>query len=143
MADVFSKAKRSEIMSNVKGKRNRATEERLARLFKDNEVRGWRRNYPAFGKPDFVFLKERVAVFVDGEFWHGHPTKGQLPKTNTEFWRAKICRNIQRDRIVTATLRARGWNVVRIWQHELKDGGWRRKLPERLLERQRANESLP
>ncbi len=132
MGDVFSKEKRSEIMAKVRSKGNLATEKMLIALFKANDIKGWRRNYRLFGKPDFVFLKERVAVFVDGEFWHGHPTLGQTPKTNEEFWRNKIERNKERDRLVNQSLGEKGWLVVRIWQHELKNDKWFIKLQEAL-----------
>lgn len=128
MTDVFSKEKRSEIMSRVRGSGNRATEERLIALFKEHGVKGWRRNYPLFGNPDFVFRNAKIAVFVDGEFWHGHPTLGSVPKTNSELWRQKIEKNKRRDREVNRVLRKKGWTVVRIWQHELKTTAWRKKL---------------
>ncbi len=128
MVDVFDKTKRSEIMSRVRSKGNVATEKKLLALFRENGIKGWRRNYPLFGKPDFVFPKKRVAVFVDGEFWHGHPTKGQIPETNSDFWRNKIERNKDRDRLVNKTLIGKRWKVVRIWQHELNDNKWLTKL---------------
>jgi len=115
-------------MSRVRSKRNLATEQRLVALFRKNSVIGWRRNYPLFGKPDFVFPKKKIAVFVDGEFWHGHPTRGQIPKTNKEFWLEKIAKNKKRDRLVNRTLKEKGWIVIRIWQHQLKDNGWLRKI---------------
>jgi DNA mismatch endonuclease (patch repair protein) len=121
MADVFDAAKRSEIMSRIKGRGNRATELRLIDLFRHYGITGWRRGYPIFGKPDFVFPRARVAVFVDGDFWHGHPTHGQIPATNREFWLAKIARNKMRDKLVNQTLRADAWRVVRIWQSELSN----------------------
>ncbi len=130
MCDVFTKEKRSEIMSKVKSKGNLATEKKLITLFKANGIKGWRRNYPLFGKPDFVFQKQRVAIFVDGEFWHGHPTLGQIPKTNREFWRNKIERNIERDKLVNRTLIEKGWFVVRIWQYELKTEDWLTRIRE-------------
>ena len=130
MVDVFSKKKRSEIMSRVRSRMNRATELYLIRLFRENGIIGWRRNHPLFGKPDFVFPKERIVVFVDGEFWHGHPTRGQIPKTNTTFWREKIAKNKRRDRIVNRTLREKKWVVVRIWQYELHNSRWHRKIKD-------------
>lgn len=128
MVDVFSKEKRSEIMSRVRGRGNLATEQKLIHLFREYSITGWRRNYPLFGKPDFVFPKEKIAVFVDGEFWHGHPTRGQIPKTNREFWIEKIAKNKKRDRLVNRTLKEKGWIVVRIWQHQLKTLQWLRKI---------------
>ena len=128
MTDVFSREKRSEIMAKVRSKGNAATEKKLIALFKANGIKGWRRNYPLFGKPDFTFPKKKVAVFVDGEFWHGHPTRGQIPETNRVFWQSKIERNIERDKLVNRTLNEKGWFVVRIWQHELKDEKWLLKI---------------
>jgi DNA mismatch endonuclease (patch repair protein) len=83
-------------------------------------------------KPDFVFPKLKTAVFVDGCFWHGCPRHGTQPRTNAAFWRKKIEGNRTRDRRVNRALRARGWEVVRIWEHALA----RRNLP-RLLQRLR------
>jgi DNA mismatch endonuclease (patch repair protein) len=77
---------------------------------------------------DLVFTKVRVAVFLDGCFWHGCPLHATRPKTNAAFWRDKISANRTRDRLVTRTLRARGWTVLRIWGHELKRAHARRLL---------------
>jgi len=71
------------------------------------------------GRPDFVFPARRLAVFVDGCFWHGCPRHGTMPKGNRSFWRAKITRNRERDREVGAELRRLGWKVLRVWEHEL------------------------
>lgn len=128
MADVFTKEKRSEIMSRVRGKGNKATELKLIALFREHGFKGWRRNYPLFGKPDFAFPAERVVIFVDGEFWHGHPTRAKIPETNRDFWEAKIKRNMLRDRLVNRTLRENGWTVVRVWQYQLGNGTWKRKV---------------
>lgn len=92
MADVFSPAKRSQIMSRIKGKGNAATEARLIGIFRRHGIVGWRRNFPLFGKPDFVFPKQRTAVFVDGCFWHSCPKHGTMPASNVEFWTAKLVR---------------------------------------------------
>ena len=74
-----------------------------------------------FGKPDFVFRRERVAVFVDGCFWHRHPgcKYAYTPKSRLEFWLPKFKKNVARDRLVTQTLRAAGWQVVRVWECDL------------------------
>ena len=73
MVDVFPKERRSYVMSRIRSHGNASTELRLIAVFKELGISGWRRNYPLFGKPDFVFQSEKVAVFVDGVFWHGHP----------------------------------------------------------------------
>jgi DNA mismatch endonuclease (patch repair protein) len=119
MADVFSKSKRSEVMSRIRSRGNQATELALAKLFRRHKITGWRRNQKVFGKPDFIFAKHKLAVFVDGCFWHGCPKHGTQPKGNAAFWRKKISRNQIRDRLVTRTLRKAGWRVLRIWEHEL------------------------
>jgi DNA mismatch endonuclease (patch repair protein) len=83
-------------------------------------------------RPDFVFPKLRLAVFVDGCFWHGCPLHATQPRQNAKFWKEKIAANQTRDRLVTRTLRARGWRVLRVWEHELS-----RKYERRLLARLR------
>src|SRR5258706_14841116 len=122
MSDIYSKTKRSEIMSRVRGRRNLATEIALARLFRRYGIVGWRRRSSLIGRPDFVFPAHRLAVFVDGCFWHGCPQHGGQPRTNRRFWRRKLAGNKSRDYRVTALLTALGWGVLRIWQHELRAG---------------------
>jgi DNA mismatch endonuclease, patch repair protein len=121
VSDVFSRAKRSEIMGRVKSRGNRNTELRLISIFHDYKITGWRRRAKVFGSPDFVFRCARLAVFVDGCFWHCCPVHGSIPVTNREFWAAKLERNRLRDQIVAEMLAAKGWRVLRIWQHELRD----------------------
>jgi DNA mismatch endonuclease, patch repair protein len=120
MADVFTRKKRSNVMSQIRGKGNKSTEIKLLNLFRVHGVTGWRRHQPITGKPDFVFRKERLTVFVDGCFWHGCPTCYIKPKQNAEFWENKIGGNIRRDRKVGRQLRADGWSVCRVWECKLK-----------------------
>ena len=120
MADIFSKEKRSQIMSNVKSSGNKSTELKLIDYFHEKHIIGWRRHYNVRGHPDFVFPKQRIAVFVDGCFWHGHDCRKTNPSTNTEFWDNKRLRNIARDKDTTALFEKRGWTVIRIWECELK-----------------------
>ncbi|MDR2152020.1 MAG: very short patch repair endonuclease [Helicobacteraceae bacterium] len=121
MADVFDDERRSFVMRRVKSKQNRSTELKLIAFFKANGVKGWRRNYKLFGKPDFVFPKSRLAVFVDGCFWHGHDCRNVTPKDNADYWREKISRNKKRDGEVTAVLQSKGWRVLRIWECALSN----------------------
>jgi len=106
-------------MARIRSSGNKDTELKLIMVFKRHAIIGWRRRALVFGKPDFVFPKRKLAVFVDGCFWHGCPIHATQPKQNAEFWREKIARNQARDRLVTRTLRARGWRVIRLWEHEL------------------------
>ena len=116
MPDVFTKAKRAEVMSRIRGSGNKATELALAGIMRRHHITGWRRKQPIFGKPDFVFPALRLAVFVDGCFWHGCPRHATKPKTNRAFWLRKLGRNKERDRQVNRELRKRGWRVVRVWE---------------------------
>ena len=116
MADIFTKAKRSAVMARIRSRGNMATELRMIALFRAEGITGWRRGARLFGKPDFVFRRERVVVFVDGCFWHGCPKHATLPAGNRAFWKAKFARNAARDREVTRTLRKAGWRVLRVWE---------------------------
>jgi DNA mismatch endonuclease (patch repair protein) len=138
MADIWTKAKRSDVMSRITGTGNKDTELRLIGIFKSHRITGWRRRWPLEGKPDLVFPKRKLAVFVDGCFWHGCPLHATQPKTNVDFWETKIGRNKARDRYVTRTLRAAGWRVLRIWEHELA-----KKNASRLAARLRRAGLLP
>ena len=147
MSDVFSKAERSEVMSRIRSRGNKATELALATFFRRHKITGWRRQIVVQSprskvqsqetgsesfrvRPDFVFPKRKLAVFVDGCFWHGCPQHGTRPRNNRAFWRRKFSRNKKRDALVTRALRRANWRVVRIWEHELKRNGaarlWRR-----------------
>ncbi|MDB6124674.1 MAG: mismatch repair protein Vsr [Pedosphaera sp.] len=123
MPDVFTEAKRSEVMSRIRGRGNKETEVALKKLFRRHHITGWRRHQPIFGKPDFVFRKPRVAVFVDGCFWHCCPRHYNAPASNFTFWKKKLAANKARDRLVNQTLRKQGWCVLRIWEHDLAKRG--------------------
>ena len=120
MADIFNNEKRSEIMSKVRSKNNKSTELALIKFFKENNITGWKRNYSVKGHPDFVFLDKKIAVFVDGCFWHGHDCRNTRPSDNQEYWSKKRERNKKHDMEVTAMFESRGWKVLRIWECELK-----------------------
>jgi DNA mismatch endonuclease (patch repair protein) len=112
---------RSRIMSAIRGRGNESTELRLIKIMRWHNITGWRRNWTLPGKPDFVFPKHRLAVFVDGCFWHGCPRCYKEPRKNTEYWREKIRRNILRDHKNVRWLRTKGWHVIRIWEHALEN----------------------
>ncbi len=156
MSDVFSKAKRSEVMSRIRSRGNKDTELALVKLFRREKITGWRRQHrvrlniqrqtsnseraklsvgrlrvSSWVRPDFVFPKLKVAVFVDGCFWHVCPKHSTTPKSSAAFWRKKLEANKARDRLVTRALRQSGWRVLRIWEHELTRK-WERRLIARL-----------
>jgi DNA mismatch endonuclease (patch repair protein) len=129
MADVVFKKKRSQIMAAIKSTGNKATEMKLISIFREHRITGWRRGSKLFGKPDFVFRRERLAVFVDGCFWHGCRWHCRMPKSRLDFWKPKIARNKARDCEAVRVLRSQGWGVMRIWEHSL---GQPRKIMARL-----------
>lgn len=120
MADVYDKETRSSLMQKVKSKGNKSTELRLISLFNEYNITGWRRNYSVKGHPDFVFFEKRMALFVDGCFWHGHNCRNIRPKENADYWDKKRERNILHDKKITERFESRGWTVMRIWECELK-----------------------
>jgi DNA mismatch endonuclease, patch repair protein len=120
MADQPIDSKRSKIMASIKSTGNRSTELKLVGIMRAYGITGWRRCQALPGKPDFVFRKERLVVFVDGCFWHGCRWHCRMPKSRLDYWEPKIERNRQRDKRVRALLETKGWRVHRIWEHQLK-----------------------
>ena len=137
MADVFTKAQRSHVMRSVRGRGNKSTEAAFAKALHAAGITGWRRHQQIRltataqhattkgqrfyrSHPDFVFLDHRVAVFLDGCFWHSCPWHGQIPQPNAAFWRKKLSRNAARDKHATMLFRQSGWRVIRIWEHRLQ-----------------------
>jgi DNA mismatch endonuclease, patch repair protein len=110
---------RSRIMRSNKSHGNLSTEVTLLRLLQSRGISGWRRKVAISGRPDFVFQRERVALFIDGCYWHGCKCR-RLPNKNRAYWQAKFRDNQSRDRRTSRLLRASGWHVIRIWEHELK-----------------------
>ena len=107
-------------MSKVRSKGNKSTELKLIRYFKENNITGWRRGYKVKGHPDFVFIDKKIAIFVDGCFWHGHDCRNTRPSNNKDFWQEKRERNVRHDKEITERFQSRGWTVIRIWECELK-----------------------
>lgn len=124
MTDNMSKANRSYTMAQIRAKGNTSTELKMIQLMRCNGIKGWRRNQNVLGKPDFIFWKKRVAIFIDGCFWHGCRKCLLKPKSNVEYWEQKIKRNRERDREVTKYLTKDGWIVIRFWEHSLNRPTW-------------------
>lgn len=126
MTDIFSKAKRSEIMSRIRSK-NTEIELTLRRMLWREGFR-YKIHYNKLpGKPDIAFVSNKVAVFVDSHFWHGYDWKNLKKKLKSKYWKWKIAYNIDRDKKINAQLRKMGWKVVRLWEHEIK------KNPEKCI----------
>jgi DNA mismatch endonuclease (patch repair protein) len=119
VVDVLSKTKRSRLMAAIRSSGNRDTELRLIAILRAYGVTGWRRNQKIVGKPDFVFQKSRLAVFVEGCFWHGCGAHCRMPKSRQDFWFPKIAKNKARDNEVAKQLRRVRWRQIRFWEREL------------------------
>lgn len=121
MADNLTPVDRHKAMRAVKGK-GTSLEMRLFSMLAGMHLKGWRKNVLGLaGKPDVVFEKERLTIFIDGCFWHGCPQcHKKLPQTNREYWSRKINRNIALAKSTNRQLRKEGWFVIRIWEHEIR-----------------------
>jgi DNA mismatch endonuclease (patch repair protein) len=139
MTDTVSREVRSQIMSRIRGTGNARTDKAVASMLRKAGIKGWRRHivirlpptnspisvasdgtkFKPRVRPDFVFPRQKVAVFIDGCFWHGCPRCYQAPLSAKAFWRAKVSRNRERDQYQRVSLKRLGWTVVRVWEHEL------------------------
>ncbi len=126
--DTVTPKERSRIMAKVKSKANKSTEMKMVKIFRDQGLKGWRRNSTLPGKPDFVYPAYKIAIFVDGCFWHACPKHCRMPNTNQEYWIKKIDRNKTRDKTVLKMLKEKGWKTIRIWEHEINTPQMTRKL---------------
>lgn len=109
---------RARIMRSVPSK-NTSLEQLVKKALSKAGIKGYRRNVRSLtGNPDFVFMKNRLAIFVDGCFWHGCERCYREPKSNLEYWQLKVVRNRNRDAVVSKTLKKQGWRIVRVWEHE-------------------------
>ena len=128
MTDFITKEKRSKIMRAIRSKGNKTTEIAMIKIFRENKIIGWRRNFKLLGKPDFVFPKEKITVFVDGCFWHGHICLKPRDSLKEGFWKEKIEKNKKRDKLICDLLSKAGWKVVRVWECEIYKSRYSKKL---------------
>jgi len=118
MPDKFSKETRSKIMSSIKGK-NTKPELAVRKILWMQGKRYRVHDRSVFGTPDISNKSKRVAVFIDGCFWHGCSRCYKEPKSNTEFWRSKINRNKNRRKLVRSKLRKQGVTILQFWEHQV------------------------
>jgi DNA mismatch endonuclease (patch repair protein) len=128
MTDVLTQEQRKLNMSRIRAK-NTGPEIKLRKLLYAQGIRGYRIHYNLQGKPDIVFTKKKIAIFIDGCFWHKCPICFQEPETSKEFWMKKIQSNIDRDKKVNEQLKEDGWTVMRFWEHEV------RKNPDEIVKK--------
>lgn len=120
MADIFSKKKRSEIMSKVRGKDSKIEVEFRKKLWHAG-FRYSKNSSKYFGKPDLALPKYKTVIFIDSCFWHGCKKHGSIPQTRKKFWETKIDRNKQRDKEVNKHYKKISWKIFRVWEHDLKN----------------------
>ena len=121
MADKISKKERSDVMRKIKAS-DTAPEIILRKSLWNEGKIGYRINVKSLpGKPDVVYTKKKVAIFVDGCFWHGCPICYRRPKSNRKYWDKKLKNNMARDVLHTEELQAMGWKVIRFWEHEVRE----------------------
>jgi DNA mismatch endonuclease, patch repair protein len=119
MTDRITKEQRSHIMSSIKS--NSRLENELSRALWKKGIR-FRKNVKSlYGTPDIAIKKYKIVIFVDSCFWHCCPIHGNKPKSNVEFWEKKLNRNRERDQEVNEYYKDKGWTVIRIWEHEIRD----------------------
>lgn len=130
MADKYDSAIRSKIMARVKSTGNKTTEVRFRAYLIRSGIRGWRVQAMWLpGKPDFIFPNQKLAVFIDGCFWHGCPRCCRMPTSNVEYWTKKVKYNQRRIKTVQKELNKQHWSVMRVWEHEIRD------YPARVIDR--------
>lgn len=120
MADRFTSAQRSVLMSGIKSKDTRFESDFIVLLKKETRKKFETHARDIFGTPDIVFRKDKICVFLDSDFWHGWHYPKWKENLKNDFWRNKINRNRLRDKRVTRRLRMEGWTVFRVWEHKLK-----------------------
>jgi len=132
VADWLTREQRSRNMASIRSKDNSTTERVFLSMLRQAGITGWRRHLNLPGNPDFVFRSKRLAIFLDGCFWHGCPRCYRLPQDNRSYWKKKIIGNRRRDRSRSRELRSLGWRVLRIWEHALKTPRGRSQILKRV-----------
>lgn len=122
--DNLTKEQRRKNMQNIRSM-NTTPERIIMRELRKRKVYFAKHPKTIIGKPDIVFRRKKVAVFIDSDFWHCHPKRFIMPKTNKRYWVNKIISNKQRDKKVNRKLRKMGWKVIRLWEYDIKKNATR------------------
>ena len=110
---------RSNMMKAVKARGNKSTEVKFCDALVRANIKGWKAQEKLVGTPDVFFPNYKLAIFLDGCFWHSCPKCGHIPKTNFKYWKAKLANNVLRDSKKKIALENEGYTVIRFWEHEL------------------------
>ena len=119
MTEKISKEVRSRNMAAIRSVSK--LEDKVSRELWKKGLRYRRNDKSLFGKPDFAIKKYKIVIFIDSCFWHQCPIHGNMPKNNAEYWNEKLIRNIERDKEVTNFYTNKGWNILRVWEHDFKE----------------------
>src|SRR4030067_1532612 len=117
--DNLTPEQRRKNMQNIRSV-NTKPELLIAKELRKRKIYFARNVKTILGKPDFVFRRKKAAIFIDSDFWHGHPRRCIMPKSNRCYWQSKNERNRQRDKAVNKQLKSMGWLVIRIWEYDVK-----------------------
>ena len=118
--DTLTKAQRSYCMSRIKSK-GTTIERKFSKYLFSQGYRGYRLNYKIIGNPDIMLIKPRIAIFIDGCFWHKCPKCYRRPKSNNDYWDKKLALNVKRDKKKRDTLKKQGYRVIKFWEHQIQD----------------------
>lgn len=118
--DNLTKEQRRKNMQNIRSK-GTSPERSVMRELKRRKIYFASHVDSIIGKPDIVFRRKKIAIFIDSDFWHGHPKRCIMPQTNINYWTAKIVRNRKRDKEVTRCLKQDGWKVIRLWEFNVRN----------------------
>jgi DNA mismatch endonuclease (patch repair protein) len=118
--DNLTKEQRRKNMQNIRSKRTNP-ERTVMHELKKRKVYFASHVDSIIGKPDIVFRRKKIAVFIDSDFWHGHPKRCIMPQTNINYWAVKFARNRKRDKEVARCLKQNGWTVIRLWEFDIRN----------------------
>lgn len=131
MSDIFTKKKRSEIMSRIKNK-NSGIEKQFADILRKFSIKYRTHPLKLFGKPDFILIEQKIPIFIDSCFWHGCGYHCKLPESNKNFWREKIRNNRIRDKKIRQEYGNNDKKIIRVWEHELKNNNKISKIIDKI-----------
>ncbi len=117
--DNLTKEQRKKNMQNIRSEGSVA-EQMVMHALRRRKIYFAKHVKKIIGKPDIVFRRKKIAIFIDSDFWHGHPARFIMPKTNREYWEGKIARNKEHDFEVNNALKDKGWRVLRLWEYDIK-----------------------
>jgi DNA mismatch endonuclease (patch repair protein) len=118
MTDKITKEQRSKVMQSIRAQSK--LENQVSTALWKKGLRFRKNVRSLYGTPDISIKKYKLVIFIDSCFWHSCPLHGKMPKSNQEFWQKKLQRNVEHDKEVTSYYLDKGWNIMRIWEHDIR-----------------------